>query len=117
MACCLAERRAAALAHKKAHWEAYAPASYGFEQLEGRFAQNRREQETRKQSPRYSLEVGRLELKKIAEELNRRGVPTQQGSQWHVSTVRNLLQNSLYREVAQDGQTFDPGRGGGNSRR
>lgn len=56
-------------------------------------------------------------LKKIAEELNRRGVPTQQGSQWHVSTVRDLLQNSLYWEVAQDGQTFDPGRGGGNSRR
>lgn len=39
-------------------------------------------------------------LRKIAAELNRRGVSTKQGGEWYAATVRYLLQNSLHREVA-----------------
>lgn len=41
----IAERTAAALAHKKVRWKAYALTAYCFEPPEGRLAQNRREQE------------------------------------------------------------------------
>ncbi|MBC7335361.1 MAG: recombinase family protein [Clostridia bacterium] len=63
-----------------------------------RLAQNRQEQEAIAQI--FAWRRSGWSLRKIAEELNRRGVPTKQGGRWHASTARYLLQNSLYREVA-----------------
>jgi len=94
----IAERTATALAHKKAHREAYAPTPYGFERLGGRLAQNRQEQEVIAQI--FAWRQAGWSLRKIASELNRRGIPTKQGGRWYASTVRYLLQNSLYQEVA-----------------
>ena len=40
-------------------------------------------------------------LRRIAEELNRRRIPSKKGGRWHASTVRYILQNDLYgQEVA-----------------
>ena len=40
-------------------------------------------------------------LRRIAEELNRRRIPSKKGGRWHASTVRYILQNDLHgQEVA-----------------
>lgn len=94
----IAERTATALAHKKAHREAYAPTPYGFERVGDTLQENTQEQEIIAQI--FAWRQAGWSLRKIAAELNKRGVPTKQGGRWYASTVRYLLQNSLYQEVA-----------------
>ena len=60
--------------------------------------ENAQEQETLVQI--FAWRQAGWSLRKIAGELNRRGIPIKQGGRWHASTVRYLLQNSLYQEVA-----------------
>lgn len=40
--------------------------------------------------------AGGWTLNGIAEELNRRGIPTKRGNKWHPLTVRNILKNTSY---------------------
>lgn len=94
----IAERTATALAHKKAHREVYSPTPYGFDRVEETLAENAQEQETLAQI--FAWRQAGWSLRKIAGELNRRGIPTKQGGRWYASTVRYLLQNKLYEEVA-----------------
>lgn len=94
----IAERTATALAHKKAHKEAYSPTPYGFDRVEKTLAQNAQEQKTIAQI--FAWRRAGWSLRKIAHELNARGIPTKQGGQWYASTVRYILQNTLYKEVA-----------------
>lgn len=94
----IAERTATALAHKKAHKRAYAPTPYGFERVGEELVENPREQEVIAQI--FAWDRAGWSLRRIAAELNRRGVPTKQGSKWYAATVRYLRHNSLYREVA-----------------
>lgn len=94
----ISERTATALAHTKAHREAYAPTPYGFERVGDVLRENNCEQEIVAQI--FAWRRSGWSLRKIAAELNRRGVPTKQGGRWYASTVRYLLQNSLYQEVA-----------------
>lgn len=94
----IAERTATALAHKKAHRKAYAPTPYGFERVGDALLENPQEQEVIAQI--FAWRRAGWSLRKIAAELNRQGVPTKQGGEWYAATVRYLLQNSLYREVA-----------------
>ncbi|MBC7345726.1 MAG: recombinase family protein, partial [Clostridia bacterium] len=74
------------------------PTSYGFERVGGTLQENAQEQETIAQI--FAWRRAGWSLRKIAAELNRRGAPTKQGGQRYASTVRYLLQNSLYQEVA-----------------
>jgi len=94
----IAERTATTLAHKKTHREVYSPTPYGFDRVEESLTENAQEQETLAQI--FAWRQAGWSLRKIAAELNRRGVPTKQGGQWYASTVRYLLQNNLYQEVA-----------------
>jgi len=94
----IAERTATALAHKKAHREVYSPTPYGFDRVEERLLENAQEQETLAQV--FAWRRAGWSLRTIAGELNRRGIPTKQGGRWYASTVRYLLQNKLYEEVA-----------------
>ena len=94
----IAERTATALADKKAHGEAYAPTPYGFERVGETLRENTQEQETIAQI--FAWRRDGWSLRKIAAELNRRGALTKQGGQWYASTVRYLLRNDLYQEVA-----------------
>lgn len=94
----IAERTATALAHKKAHRRAYAPTPYGFERVGDELLDNPRERAVIAQI--FAWERAGWSLRRIAAELNRRGVPTKQGGKWYAATVRYLRQNNLYREVA-----------------
>ncbi len=95
----IAERTATALAHKKAHKKAYAPTPFGFERVGDTLQEDPEEQEVIAQI--FAWKEAGWSLRKIAAELNKRGVPTKQGGQWYASTVKYILENSLYRkEVA-----------------
>jgi len=93
----IAERTAAALQHKKRHRQAYSPTPYGFT----------RKGDSLKANPAELAVVKKVQgwrkrhwtLRKIAGELNKRGIPTKTGKTWYASTVRYLLQNSLYSTV------------------
>ena len=41
-----------------------------------------------------------MELRKIARELNEKGVPTVRGGKWHGRTIKYILENPLYRRIA-----------------
>jgi DNA invertase Pin-like site-specific DNA recombinase len=95
----IAERTATALAHKKAHKKAYAPTPFGFERVGDTLQEKPEEQEIIAQI--FTWREAGWSLRKIAAELNKQGVPTKQGGQWYASTVKYILENSLYRkEVA-----------------
>jgi DNA invertase Pin-like site-specific DNA recombinase len=92
----IAERTEAALAHKKAHRQAYSPTPYGYDRGEGDTLQeNLLELGTVAEILQWRQD-GRS-LRDIAEELNRRGIATKQGGKWHASTVNYITKNDLYR--------------------
>jgi hypothetical protein len=39
-------------------------------------------------------------LRKIAWELNKKGVPTTRGGKWYVGTIKYILKNPLYKGMA-----------------
>ena len=88
------ERTVAALAHKKAHLEAYAPTPYGFT----------REGKALKHDPKEGHVVASIIARRlagetllgIADDLNRRGIPTKRGKRWYASTVKYLTENQLH---------------------
>lgn len=94
----IAERTATALNHKKAHRQVYGPTPYGFDRVEEALAQNAGEREVL--ALIFAWRRTGWSLRRIAGELNGRGVSTKQGGRWHASTVRYMLQNNLYEEVA-----------------
>ena len=86
----ISERTTAALAHKKAKGEKYAPVPFGFREVEGRLVRVESE----------ALVVARIlkqrqagrTLVEIAEELNGKGIQGKRGGSWYASTVRYLIQ-------------------------
>jgi DNA invertase Pin-like site-specific DNA recombinase len=94
----IAERTSTALNHKKAHREAYSPTPYGFDREGATLTQNPRELDTVAQIREWR--AAGWTLGKIAQELTRRQVPTKRGGAWYAGTVKYLLENNLYAEVA-----------------
>jgi DNA invertase Pin-like site-specific DNA recombinase len=90
----IAERTSMALAHKKAHREAYGPTPFGFDRIGGRIAENPSEQAVigRIQQQRAAGQT----LRAIADGLNADEIPTKTGGKWYASTVKYLLGNELY---------------------
>lgn len=90
----IAERTCTALAHKKAHREAYGPTPFGFDRTGNSLVENPSEQAV----------VGKIQRKRaagaslraIADELNAASTPTKGGAKWYASTVKYLLGNELY---------------------
>jgi DNA invertase Pin-like site-specific DNA recombinase len=83
------ERTKAALAHKKAKGEKYGPVPFGFQEVEGRLVEVRREAQAVAEIIRMR---GRgLAYRQIAERLNTEGVTGKRGGQWHASTVRYVI--------------------------
>jgi DNA invertase Pin-like site-specific DNA recombinase len=93
----IAERTGMALAHKKAHREAYSPTPYGFDREGKTLTANPQEQKTVGQIKKWR--VAGWTLGKIAQELTQRRVPTKRGGAWYPGTVKYLLENNLYAEV------------------
>jgi DNA invertase Pin-like site-specific DNA recombinase len=94
----IAERTQQALAHKKANRRAYAPTPYGFKRIGERLEADPREQEILARI--FEAHRQGKSLRAIARELEAQGAPTKQGGRWSAATVRYMLRNNLYREVA-----------------
>lgn len=94
----IAERTAAALAHKKAHGEAYSPTPMGYDRQGDNLVKNPEEQQVVAQIKAWRREG--LPLREIAGRLNDAGVKTKRGGKWYASTVNYILGNSLHGEVA-----------------
>jgi len=92
------ERTAAALRHKKGQRQAYSPTPYGFDREGDGLVVNATEQTIIEQVQQWHRQGSSLH--QIAARLTAAGVPTKRGGQWHACTVRYLLRNELYGEVA-----------------
>jgi DNA invertase Pin-like site-specific DNA recombinase len=94
----IAERTETALAHKRAHLEAYAPTPYGYDRVGDKLTLNAEEQRV----IQYVLAMRRAgaSLAKIARDLTAQGIPTKRDRKWYPSTVSYILQNTLYEGAA-----------------
>jgi DNA invertase Pin-like site-specific DNA recombinase len=92
----IAERTTQALAHKKAHRQAYAPTPMGYVRNGDALVASEPEQAVVRSI--YAWRAAGLTLWAIAGRLNVAGVPTKRGGKWASETVRYILKNNLYRE-------------------
>lgn len=86
----IAERTKAALAHKKAKGEKYAPVPFGYSEIEGRL-------EVVQAEAQMVTEINRLRgegnsMQSIADYMNEQGIKGKQGGRWYASSVRCILQ-------------------------
>jgi len=86
----ISERTTAALAHKKAIGEKYAPVPFGYSEVEGRLVAV--ESEALVVAEIMKKRQAGATLQAIAEHLNGRGISGKQGGRWYASTVRCILQ-------------------------
>jgi DNA invertase Pin-like site-specific DNA recombinase len=95
----IAERTATALGHKKRHGLVYGPTPFGYTRSDDRLIEHPGEMQVLRQIQQWRT-AGRS-LRRIAEELNGRRVPTKHaGRKWYASTVRHMLGNNLYPKAA-----------------
>ncbi len=94
----IADRTRAALKNKKDHGEVYSATPYGFDAVEGMLVENAAEMAVVKQIHTWRAEG--KSLRSIASHLNNTGVATKTGANWYASTVKNALDNDLYRQAA-----------------
>jgi DNA invertase Pin-like site-specific DNA recombinase len=90
----ISERTSIALAHKRNNKQAYGPTPFGYIRTGDLLEESPGELSLVK-NIREHKENG-WSLRKIAEWLNSMGAPTKKGGRWYASTVRYVLQNSLY---------------------
>jgi DNA invertase Pin-like site-specific DNA recombinase len=90
----IAERTTQALAHKKAHRQAYAPTPLGYARSGDTLVAVESEQAVVRSI--YAWRAEGLTLWAIVNRLNAAGVPTKRGGRWASETVRYILKNNLY---------------------
>jgi DNA invertase Pin-like site-specific DNA recombinase len=90
----IAERTEMAMAHKKAHLEAYSPTPYGYDREGNTLTRNPQELKAITQIQEWR--AAGWSLGKIARELTMECVPTKKGGAWYPGTVKYLLDNNLY---------------------
>ena len=83
------ERTKAALSHKKAIGEKYAPVPFGYKEVNGRLVEV--EQEASIVAEILELREKGHTLAGIAEQLNTRGIEGKRGGKWYASTVSYLI--------------------------
>ena len=88
----IGERTKAALAHKKAIGEKYAPVPFGYKEIEGRLEVVKHEallvaEINQKRAAGYTLQS-------IAHYLNEKGVMGKQGGKWYASSVSCILKRA-----------------------
>ena len=86
----IGERTKLALAHKKAVGEVYAATPYGFDAIEGRLVEVKREAKVIAEI--LKQRNAGASLADIAESLNAQGIEGKRGGRWYASTVRYLIQ-------------------------
>ena len=92
----VSERTSAILQYKKSKLEAYSPTPYGYRRIGKKLFEDAEEQ-------KVILEIKALRetggsLRKIAQRLNGREIPSKNGGKWYASTVRYILSNSLHND-------------------
>jgi site-specific DNA recombinase len=90
----VAERTAAVLQHKKAQGLVYSPVPYGYERRGDTLIIDKVEQEVLRRIRR--MRDDGLSLRRIADALNREGVPAKNGGRWYASTIRYILRNRIH---------------------
>jgi DNA invertase Pin-like site-specific DNA recombinase len=83
------ERTKMALAHKKATGEVYAPTPFGFEAIEGKLVEVKREAQIVRDI--LSQREAGASLADIATNLNTQGITGKRGGKWFASTVKYLI--------------------------
>jgi site-specific DNA recombinase len=86
----IGERTKLALAHKKSVGEVYAATPFGFDAIEGRLVEVKRESKVVAEILKQRNEGA--SLASIAESLNAKGIEGKRGGRWYASTVRYLIQ-------------------------
>ncbi len=97
----IAERTQAALLYRKAKRLVYGAIPYGYSRHGDALKVIEREFDMIRQVQTWHARG--WSLRKIADAFNRRRVRTKHGRRWHASTVRYLLQNSLYSTLVSEG--------------
>ncbi len=85
----ISERTASALRHKRQQRQAYSPTPYGFDRIEKDLVINPSEREVLERIVR--LRSQGWSFHRIADRLNREGIPAKRGGRWFGSTVRSVL--------------------------
>ncbi len=93
----VAERTAAVLQHKKARLEAYSPTPYGYSREGGNLIFEEAEQKVLQKIRK--MRGNGFSLRKIADALNRGGVPAKNGGRWYASTVRYIQGNRIHMDA------------------
>ena len=88
----IGERTKAALAHKKAIGEKYAPVPFGYKEIEGRLEVVKAEAKIVAEINSKRAAGSSMHL--IARELNEQGVIGKQGGKWYASTVSCILKRA-----------------------
>jgi site-specific DNA recombinase len=89
----ISERTTTAMQHKKATGQQYCHQTpYGFEAIEGRLVEVKREADVVAEI--QAARNAGITLQAIADDLNGRGIPTKKGKQWQPATVHLLLKRS-----------------------
>lgn len=91
----IAERTQAALLYKKSKRQVYGAVPYGYARRGDALKAIEPELDIVRRIQRWNTRG--WSLRKIADALNDRQVRTKHGGQWHASTVRYVLRNTLYR--------------------
>lgn len=86
----VSERTTAALAHKKATMQKYAPVPFGYKEVEGRLEVVH--EEAQLVSEILNMRESGHTLAAIAETMNSRGIPGKRGGTWYPSTVKYLIE-------------------------
>lgn len=86
----VSERTTAALAHKKATMQKYAPVPFGYKEVEGRLEVVHEEAQV--VSEILNMREAGHTLAAIAETMNSRGIPGKRGGTWYPSTVKYLIE-------------------------
>lgn len=93
----IAERTSSVLQYKKNRKEIYSPTPYGFQRGGEKLVENKQELNVIKTI--LSLREKNWSYHKIADFLNRQGIPPKKGKKWYASTVKYICTNNLYHEV------------------
>jgi len=95
----IGQRTKNALKYKKDNKQAYSPTPTGYKRTGDNLEENKEEMKTIKLIKK--LRESGKSLRKIAEKLNKKGIPTKNnGQKWYASTVNYILKNDLYEEVS-----------------
>lgn len=89
----IAERTKAALAHKKAIGEKYAPVPFGFREVDGRLVEVKRE--ARIVVKILEQRAAGKTLQSIADQLNTDRVKCKRGGKWHPSTIAYIVSSRV----------------------